>query len=108
MLVVSILHQNVVGLIPYIGTVAVRAVGSKVGILVDVHSFGGDSLVLVGFVKGFNQLIYVAQFHSGIIFQNLDNGTFLQFACKAGHDLLIQIGGLYIVSGSAVITAARQ
>ena len=108
MLIVGVLHENVVGLIPHVGAVAIGAVGGKVGILVNVHTLSRDSLVLICFVESIDQLIHIAQLHGGVVFQNLNNSAFLQLSIEAGHDLLIQIGGLHIVFGSAVITAAGE
>ena len=96
-LVVGIFHYNIVGLIPYIGAVTIRAVGGKVGILIDIHSFCRNALVLVGFVECCDQLFNIAKLNGSIIFQYFNNGTFFKFAGEARHDLVVEFVVSYAV-----------
>ena len=101
MLVICIFHNDVVCLIPYIGTVAVRAVGCEVGILVDIHALCGNALILIGFIESLDELVNISDLNSGIVFKNLDDCTLFKLTGETGHYLLVKLGDLSIGRGVA-------
>ena len=81
MLAVDVLHKNIVSLVQYVGTVAVRSVLFEVGILVHIGVLDADVLSLVLFVKGRNKIIEIAFFFSRVVFQHANYRFLVLLAC---------------------------
>ena len=94
MLFGGVFHENVVGLIPYVRAVAVRAVGRQIAVLVDVHDLGGNALIAVGLVERIDELLHVAQLDGRVVFQHVDHGALFQLSVKAGGNGLIPLAPL--------------
>ena len=86
MLILSVLHDDVVCLIPDVRAVAVGSVGGEVGILVGIHALGRDALVRIGLVEGVYECLDVSELDGGVVLEDLDDRTLFQLTGELGHD----------------------